>query len=106
MATARDIMTPDPVTVAPTLPVTDAAKLMVEKRIGSLPVLEGEKLVVALRVLDADGAERPAYTRTIDVDLGKFALELPLGLNEHGKHTVVIKEPCSGLVKKVEVNVP
>lgn len=43
--TARDIMTPDPVTVAPDLTVTDAAKLMVSKRIGALPVLDGGKLV-------------------------------------------------------------
>lgn len=45
MATARDIMTPDPVTVAPELPVTDAAKLMIEKRIGALPVIQDEKLI-------------------------------------------------------------
>jgi CBS domain-containing protein len=45
MATARDIMTPDPVTVGPELPVTDAAKLMVEKRIGALPVIQDERLI-------------------------------------------------------------
>ncbi len=45
MATARDIMTPDPVSVPPDMPVTDAAKLMVERNIGALPVLEGEKLI-------------------------------------------------------------
>lgn len=43
--TARDIMTVDPVTVTPDTPVGDAAKLMVEKKIGALPVVEGEKLV-------------------------------------------------------------
>ncbi|HEY3318602.1 MAG TPA: CBS domain-containing protein [Coriobacteriia bacterium] len=45
MATARDIMTPDPVTVPPDMPVTDVARLMVEKRIGALPVLEGDELI-------------------------------------------------------------
>lgn len=45
MATARDIMTPDPVTVTPEMPVTDAAKLMVERRIGALPVMAGDKLI-------------------------------------------------------------
>lgn len=45
MPTARDIMTPDPVTVTPELPVTDAAKLMVERRVGALPVLEGGRLI-------------------------------------------------------------
>jgi CBS domain-containing protein len=43
--TARDIMTKDPITVGPDMPVTDAAKLMVQRHIGSLPVLEGEKLI-------------------------------------------------------------
>jgi CBS domain-containing protein len=45
MTTARDIMTPDPVTVGPELSVKDAAKLMVERRIGALPVMEGDKLI-------------------------------------------------------------
>lgn len=43
--TARDIMTTDPVAVGRDLSVTDAARLMVERRIGALPVLDGEKLV-------------------------------------------------------------
>jgi CBS domain-containing protein len=43
--TARDIMTPDPVTVPPAMPVTDAAKLMVERKIGALPVIENDKLI-------------------------------------------------------------
>jgi CBS domain-containing protein len=43
--TARDIMTPDPLTVTGDLSVTDAARLMVEHRVGALPVLDGERLV-------------------------------------------------------------
>jgi hypothetical protein len=39
--TVRDIMTKDPVTVGPELSVTDAAKMMVERKIGALPVVEG-----------------------------------------------------------------
>jgi len=42
--TARDIMTPDPVTVSPDTTVTDAAHLMSERRIGALPVVEGGEL--------------------------------------------------------------
>ena len=45
MATARDIMTPNPVTVPPEMPVTDAAKLMVEQHVGALPVMDGDKLI-------------------------------------------------------------
>ena len=36
--TARDIMTPDPITVGPEMTVTDAAQLMTEKHVGALPV--------------------------------------------------------------------
>lgn len=43
--TARDIMTPDPVTVTRDLSVTEAAKLMAERRIGALPVMDGDTLV-------------------------------------------------------------
>jgi CBS domain-containing protein len=43
--TARDIMTPDPLTVSGDLSVTEAARLMVENRVGALPVLDGTRLV-------------------------------------------------------------
>jgi CBS domain-containing protein len=43
--TARDIMTSDPVTVARDLSVTDAARLMVDHRIGALPVLDEGALI-------------------------------------------------------------
>lgn len=43
--TARDIMTPDPVTVAADLSVTDAARLMVDRHIGALPVVAEGKLI-------------------------------------------------------------
>ncbi len=43
--TARDIMTPDPVTVTGDLSVKEAARLMSENRVGALPVLDGEELV-------------------------------------------------------------
>jgi CBS domain-containing protein len=43
--TARDIMTPDPVTVGPDLSVTEAAHLMSEKRIGALPVVDKGRMV-------------------------------------------------------------
>ncbi len=38
-------MTRDPVTVTPETGVTEAAKLMVDKRIGALPVLDGGRLI-------------------------------------------------------------
>jgi CBS domain-containing protein len=43
--TVSEIMTSDPVTIGPEVPVTDAAKLMVERRVGALPVLSEGRLV-------------------------------------------------------------
>jgi CBS domain-containing protein len=43
--TARDIMTLDPVTAAPDMSVKEAARLMTERSIGCLPVVEGGRLV-------------------------------------------------------------
>ena len=43
--TARDIMTRNPITVGPGVSVTDAAKLMVERNIGALPVVDGGVLL-------------------------------------------------------------
>jgi len=43
--TARDIMTADPVTVAPDLSVSEAAHLMSERHIGALPVVDHGKMV-------------------------------------------------------------
>lgn len=43
--TARDIMTAEPVTIAPDVSVTEAAHLMSERRIGALPVVDGDRLV-------------------------------------------------------------
>ena len=41
----KDAMSEDPVTVAPSTPLADAARLMVERRIGALPVLDAGRLV-------------------------------------------------------------
>ena len=43
--TARDIMTPNPVTVVPGTSVTEAAKMMAEQHIGALPVVGGGVLM-------------------------------------------------------------
>lgn len=41
----RDVMSRPVVTVSPEAPVKEAARLMTEKKIGCLPVVEGESLV-------------------------------------------------------------
>lgn len=41
----KDAMTDDPVTAAPGMPLADAARLMLEHQIGSMPVLDDGRLV-------------------------------------------------------------
>ena len=43
--TAKDFMTPNPITIAPDSTIGEAARLMVEKKIGGLPVVDDGKLV-------------------------------------------------------------
>jgi acetoin utilization protein AcuB len=42
---AKDFMTSKPVTVSPDTTIAEAARLMLEHKVGGLPVMEGEKLV-------------------------------------------------------------
>jgi acetoin utilization protein AcuB len=41
----RQLMTPDPRTVTPTATVIEAARLMLEHKISTLPVMDGDRLV-------------------------------------------------------------
>jgi acetoin utilization protein AcuB len=43
--TAKDFMTPNPITIAPDVTIGEAARLMVEHKIGGLPVVDDGKLV-------------------------------------------------------------
>jgi acetoin utilization protein AcuB len=47
-----DIMQKDVVTVAPATPIQDAARLMLDHRIGGLPVVDGGKLVGVITETD------------------------------------------------------
>ncbi len=47
------VMTESPITVGPDLPLTEAARLMLDRKIGALPVIEGEQLVGILTKSDA-----------------------------------------------------
>ncbi len=41
----KEVMSDPPITISPNVPVQEAARLMMERKIGCLPVLEGPKLV-------------------------------------------------------------
>jgi CBS domain-containing protein len=49
----RRIMTEDPVTVAPEMPVTEAARVLLERKIGALPVRDGDEIVGIFTTSDA-----------------------------------------------------
>ncbi len=48
-----DIMSDDPVTIAPATPVTSAARVLLERRIGCLPVRDGEAIIGVFTRSDA-----------------------------------------------------
>lgn len=66
----RDIMSTDPVTIEPTATVTAAARLMVEKGIGALPVIEDGKLVGLVTegdlIMQDVKLEFPTYLHLLD----------------------------------------
>lgn len=68
--TARDFMTPDPITVTRGAAVIDAARLMVENRVGALPVVEGGKLVGIVTegdlIMQDVKLEFPTYVQLLD----------------------------------------
>jgi CBS domain-containing membrane protein len=41
----KEVMSPDPAVVAPDVPLAEAARIMSERKIGCLPVVEGQELV-------------------------------------------------------------
>ena len=47
------IMTEDPVTAAPETPVADAARLLLDRRIGGLPIREGDEIIGVFTTSDA-----------------------------------------------------
>jgi CBS domain-containing protein len=66
----RDVMTPSPQTCGPDTPVADAARLMASEDVGSVPIVQGERLIGILT--DRDVAVRV-------VAAGKDAMTLPVG---------------------------
>lgn len=68
--TARDIMTPDPVTIGPEAGVTDAAKVMSEHNVGALPVVDGGALVGIVTegdlIMQDVKLEYPTYLQLLD----------------------------------------
>lgn len=68
--TVRDIMSGDPVTVEPEMTVTEAAHLMVEQRIGALPVIEEGSVIGIVTegdlIMQDVKLEFPTYLHLLD----------------------------------------
>ena len=78
--TARDMMSPEPLAVAPGDRVVKAAQLMRDKRISCLPVVEDERIVGI--VTDSDLRDRVvAEGRSGDVAMGEVMTRDPLTLS-------------------------
>lgn len=86
--------------------VDDDRQLHIQGRLKTSSPVEGEKLVVHLRILRPDGTEQRAYRQWIDCDGNSFALNLPMGLNEHGDWKVLLRDPCSGSSWQETVTLP
>ena len=76
--------------------VTPKHTLRITGEVETSSPVEGERLVVAMRAFRPDGSEQRAYRQTIDCKGNDFVTEIPLGLNERGKWTVKVTEPCTG----------
>lgn len=76
----REVMTQDLVTIGPDAPVDDAVALMIDRKIGCLPVVEDDKLVGLLsetdclrylrRILEIADVKRRVVAEEAVVDLG------------------------------------
>jgi CBS domain-containing protein len=68
--TVRDIMTPDPVTVAPDVSVTEVAKMMVDQKVGAFPVVKDGKLIGLVTegdlIMKDIKLEYPTYIHLLD----------------------------------------
>ena len=68
--TVADIMTTDVITVDPSMTVTEAAKLMIDNKIGALPVVEGDTLLGIVTegdlIMQDVKLEYPTYLHFLD----------------------------------------
>lgn len=67
---ARDIMTPDPITVSPDAGVVEAARLMTDNNVGALPVVAEGRLVGLVTegdlIMQDVRIEYPTYIQLLD----------------------------------------
>jgi hypothetical protein len=80
--------------------------LKIAGKVATSSPMKEEALAVYVEVFRPDGSRQDAYCRTVDVRKGRFAVQFPLGLNEHGNWTAQVYEPCTGRRQTLAVNLP
>jgi len=85
MIRAKDLMTKDPVTVSPETEIVQAAKILLEKRINGVPVVDNEKLVGILCQSDLISQQKRFPMPSVFTILDGF---IPLSSNRDIEKTV------------------
>lgn len=70
--TVEHIMTREPLTIAPSATIREAAQIMLERKIGSLPVIEDEKLV---GIITESDIFRVLVQESEPVSVGVFSMQ-------------------------------
>ena len=89
-AQVKDVMTKDPLTVSPDAPVEIAARMLRERKIGSLPVIERHMLVGI--VTESDLFDALVYLLGGDIRGVRMSLELPNGLADVTRFTAALAD--------------
>lgn len=99
----REVMTSNPATVRPDASVVEAARSMASEDVGSLPVVEGDRLVgvvtdrdIAVRVV-AQGKDAGATT------VGEIASKDPVTVNPDGGLDEALQEMARNQVRRIPV---
>ncbi len=79
-ARVQDVMTRDPLTVSPEVPVEIAARMLRDRKIGSLPVMERQMLVGI--VTESDLFDALIFLLGGDIHGVRMSVELPNGLRD------------------------
>ncbi len=118
--TVRDVMTPRPVTVTPTTPVSRALERMAALGVGRLPVVDDknpQRLVGLFRREEAVKAYHEALTSTTDEELqrlrlvqrtdpgaGYYDFRIPLGSIADGRHVREVAWPEGSTLVSIRRN--
>ena len=109
---AADVMTAKPFTIAPDVPVDEAARLLREHKINALPVVEKSKLIGILTTsdvlnafIDLSGVAEPTYRLVLASESSKLAVSAirPVIERAHGEVKWIHQDPRRATVAHVRL---